>query len=228
MLVGHFAAAFVAKRVEPKVSLGTYALAAMLPDLLWPVFLLGGIEHAHYKAGMGAAKYLDTSDAALNQIALSHSLLTGVLWGALFAGSYFFMRRYALAAWVIFAAVVSHWILDAVSLRMPLAPRMHKYLGAGLWNSIPATVIVEGGLWVVGIIVYVRATQAKTRSGVLVFWIVVGLLTLVWYHNIAGAPPPDPRAAPVASLILFSLLVAWAYWMNRVRPARAAGVEGTR
>jgi hypothetical protein len=34
MLVGHFAVALLAKRVEPKISLGTLALAAMLADLL--------------------------------------------------------------------------------------------------------------------------------------------------------------------------------------------------
>ena len=34
MFVGHFAVAFVGKRVEPKIFLGTLLLAAMLPDLL--------------------------------------------------------------------------------------------------------------------------------------------------------------------------------------------------
>jgi len=38
MLVGHFAVAFVGKLVEPKPSLGTLVLAAMLPDILWPIF----------------------------------------------------------------------------------------------------------------------------------------------------------------------------------------------
>ena len=46
------------------------------------------------------------------------------------------------------------------------------------------------------------------------------LLTLVWYNNIAGPPPPNPRTAPVFSLGYFSLVVAWAYWMNRLRPAK--------
>lgn len=45
MFVGHFAVAFAAKRVEPSVSLGTYFAAAQLPDLLWPYFLLTGVEH---------------------------------------------------------------------------------------------------------------------------------------------------------------------------------------
>jgi hypothetical protein len=39
MLVGHFAVGFAAKRVEPRVSVGTVLLAAMLADILWTVFM---------------------------------------------------------------------------------------------------------------------------------------------------------------------------------------------
>ena len=44
--------------------------------------------------------------------------------------------------------------------------------------------------------------------------------TLVWYNNITGPPPPSARVAGVTSLIFFSLTVAWAYWINRLRPAK--------
>jgi hypothetical protein len=37
------------------------------------------------------------------------------------------------------------------------------------------------------------------------------VLTLVWFNNIAGPSPPDPRTAPVASFTVSSLIVAWAY-----------------
>jgi len=46
------------------------------------------------------------------------------------------------------------------------------------------------------------------------------LVTLLWLNNIAGPPPPDSRIAPLASLIYFLLVVAWGYWLNRLRPAR--------
>jgi len=51
MLVGHFAIGLTAKRVEPKISLGTLVLAAMLADFLWCVFMLAGIEHVQFKPG---------------------------------------------------------------------------------------------------------------------------------------------------------------------------------
>jgi hypothetical protein len=218
MFVGHLAVGLVAKRIEPKLSLGTGVLAAMLVDLLWAIFLIAGIEHVHFKSGMGAGNYFDAYD-----IAMSHSLLMGAVWAALFAAAYFLRRHYPRGAWILFAAVLSHWFLDFVSHRadMPLAPGVHRYFGLGLWNSIPATLIVEGGFWLVAIVLYTRATRPKNRTGVYAFWSVVVLLTLAWYNNIAGPPPRNPHTAPIVSLIFFSLVVAWAYWTNRLRPAQA-------
>ena len=44
MFIGHFAVGFAAKRVAPRVSLGTLFLAAQFIDLLWPTLLLLGVE----------------------------------------------------------------------------------------------------------------------------------------------------------------------------------------
>lgn len=137
--------------------------------------------------------------------------------------AYYLRRHYPRGAWVLFAAVLSHWVLDVVSHRpdMTLAPGIPTLLGLGLWTSIPATLIVEGGMWLAALVVYARATRPRNRAGTYVFWLVVALLTLVWYNNVTGPPPPNPSTAGISSLILFSMIVAWAYWMNRLRPARA-------
>jgi membrane-bound metal-dependent hydrolase YbcI (DUF457 family) len=216
MLVGHIAVGLAAKRVTPRVSLGTTVLAALLPDLLWCVFLLAGIEHIELRPGRGAVNYLAASD-----MAFSHSLLMDAVWGALLAAVYFRARHYARGAWVLFAAVMSHWLLDFVAHPpdMALGPGVHSYFGLGLWNSVAATIVVEGGMWVLATIIYVRATRPKGRTGVYAFWIGAAFLTLTWYGNISGAPPPGARAMAVSSLIFFSSVVAWAYWMNRLRPA---------
>jgi hypothetical protein len=44
MFVGHIAVAMIAKRARPAPSLGWYVAAASTLDLLWPIFLLIGIE----------------------------------------------------------------------------------------------------------------------------------------------------------------------------------------
>jgi hypothetical protein len=217
MLVGHFAAGLLAKRVEPKLSLGTLVLASMVADFLWCIFAIAGIEHIKFKPGRGAANYADFYDTAW-----SHSLLTNVVWGALFAGAYFWLRRYKRGALVLFLIVLSHWLLDFVAHRpdMSLAPGTNRFFGLGLWTSIPLTIIVEGGFWLLAVVLYVRATTPKSRLGIYAFWIVCALLTLAWYNNIAGPPPPDAGAAAISSLVFFSLVVLWAYWMNRLRPAK--------
>jgi LexA-binding, inner membrane-associated putative hydrolase len=215
MHVGHFAAGLIGKPLEPKLSVGTLVLASMLADLLWCVFTLAGIEEVRFGTGLGAANYFQ----AIN-IALSHSLVMLVVWGVVFAGVYFLVRRNLRGAVLLFCLVVSHWLLDVIAHKpdMPLFPGGAQRLGFGLWTSIPATIIVEGGLWVIAIVLYLRATPPKGRLAFFVFWPVVLLLTLFWYSNIAGPPPPNPAIAPIFSLIYFSLVVAWSYWINRLRP----------
>jgi hypothetical protein len=216
MLVGHIAVGLAAKRITPRVSVGTTVLAAVLPDLLWCTFLLAGVERITLKPGRGAVNYLAASD-----IAFSHSLLMDAVWGALLAAAYFLARRYAHGAWMLFAAVMSHWLLDFVAHGpdMALAPGFDWRFGLGLWNSVASTIIVEGGMWLLAIMVYARATRPKGRIGVYAFWIGVAFLTLAWYGNISGPPPASVRAMAISSLIFFSCVVAWAYWMNRLRPS---------
>ena len=52
MFLGHFAAAAVGSRLEPRLRLGTALVAAQLPDVLWPVFLLAGVENATIAPGV--------------------------------------------------------------------------------------------------------------------------------------------------------------------------------
>jgi len=218
MLVGHFAAAMIGKRVEPKLSLGTLGLAALVADVLWCIFMAAGLESVHLTAGARGAGHYLTAD----RIAWSHSLLTNVLWGGVLAAAYFVRRRNPRGAWVLLAAVLSHWLLDTVSHSpdMPLAPATSVRFGMGLWTSVPATLIVEGGFWLIAIALYASATRGRSVIAALPFWGAIPILTLIWYNNIAGPPPPNLRTLPYASLTLFALVVAWAYWVNRLRPTR--------
>jgi len=206
VLVGHFAVALAGKRVEPKLSLGTLTLAAMLPDVLWPIFTMAGIEYTGLKQG----SISDGLDAAF-----SHSLLTVPIWAILFAAVYFLLYRNRRAAVILFLTVFSHWVLDSISGKNPLAPGTNIYFGLGLWRFFVPTLIVEGGLWLAALVLYVRGTKARNFAGKYFFWLVIGFLTLIWVGNIrSGAPPPS---AVAGSLIFFLLCVAWAYWMNTAR-----------
>jgi hypothetical protein len=216
MLVGHLAVGLIAKRIEPKVSLGTWILAALFADLVAFPLLIAGVEHFDAVPGAQLNRTIG------RDIVYSHSLLMNVVWGGLFAAAYFLRRRCWRGAWLLFGAVVSHWVLDVISHRpdMPLAPGVASVYGFGLWSSLPATLIVEGGFWLFALILYTRATRPIKRSGTYAFWTGVVLLTLVWYGNIHAGMDPNPVKAGVGGLILFALMVAWACWINRLRPVR--------
>jgi len=218
MLVGHFAIGMIGKRAAPQVSLGTLTLASMLPDLLGFVFIITGQEHLRMVPGGRGIESVELYD-----ISLSHSLAMDALWAVLFAGFYGWRRRHGAGAFMLFAAVMSHWVLDFISHRpdMPLAPGVTQVYGLGLWTSLPWTLAVEGGLWLASLIVYVRMTSAKNRAGVYVFWLVVALLTASWISNLTASAPPagqSPVSGSIVALVFFSMMVAWAFWMNRLRP----------
>jgi hypothetical protein len=215
MLVGHFAAALLAKRAEPRLSLGTAVVAATLADLLIFAFVITGLEQIEIVRGrFGAANYFKAID-----IGWSHSLAMGLVWSALFGGVYWGLKRSPRGSSVIVAAVLSHWFLDALSHppHLPLSPNGPGHVGFGLWTSVPATLLIEGGFWVAALVLYLRATRSVTSAGRYVFWGGIVVLTLSWYNNIAGEAPSRPEDAPTASLIFFLLWVGWGYWMNRAR-----------
>jgi hypothetical protein len=51
MFIGHFGVAFAAKRLAPRTSLASLVVGAQFLDLLWPVFLLLGLEHVRIVPG---------------------------------------------------------------------------------------------------------------------------------------------------------------------------------
>jgi hypothetical protein len=226
MLIGHVAVGFAAKPWTPRTSLGTLVFAALLADVLWGVLLLAGVEHVQFRSGIGAANYAVATD-----IAWSHSLATGVCWAVLFALLTRQRDADGRAARMIALAVLSHWVLDAIAHRpdMPLAPGLSARIGFGLWTSVPATVLVEGGFWVLALVLFLRRSKPRRRLAHVVLWSAAMFLTLAWYNNIAGPPPPNPRTAPAASLAFFSLTIAWAYWVDRLYgPAIANRLQATR
>ena len=83
--------------------------------------------------------------------------------------------------------------------------------------------MIEGGLWLAALVVYVRATRASNRAGIYAFWPVIAFMPLAWISNFTAPPAAGGMTtAAAAALTFFTLLVAWAYWMDRVRKPEAA------
>ena len=215
MFIGHYALALAAKRAAPMASLGTLFAATSLADLLWPVFLLLGWEQAHVVPGPNPFLTL-----WLDSIPISHSLITLMGWGALFAYVYRMRTGEGRAALVVALLVVSHWVLDYVTHRpdMPLFPGGTP-LGLGLWNSVAGTVVVEGVMLVAGVWLYATATRARDRTGTYGFWALIALLVLSYVGSLFSPPPTARVALAIFAIIFGCLFVAWAAWADKHREA---------
>lgn len=212
VFVGHFGVGLAAKRVAPRTSLGWLIAAPLLLDLLWPVFLLLHWETVRIKAGATVVTPFE-----FVSYPISHSLLAAVGWATLAGIAYWTISRYARGALVIGACVLSHWVLDWVvhAPDLPLYPAGAKY-GLGLWNSVAATVVVEGLVFGAGVWVYARSTRATSRAGRLGWWAFVAFLVVVYAANFLGPPPSQVEQVASVTLLL-GLMPIWAWRFDRRR-----------
>lgn len=216
MFIGHFGAGLAAKRIAPRPSLGTLFLASQFIDLLWPIFLILGLERVEIDPGNTAFTPIDYVSYPY-----THSLLGVLGWSLLLGGFYYIIRRQRLSAVVIGVLVMSHWVLDLLTHRpdLPLIPWIDTKVGMGLWNSIPFTVAIEGFLFVAGAFLYMRTTKAVNRKGAAALWGLLAFLSVMYLMNLFGPPPPSVE--PIAYVGLSQwLLVAWGYWIDRNRQTR--------
>ncbi len=215
MFLGHFAVGLAGKKLVPRVSLGTLFLSVQLVDLLWPTFLLLGLEHVRIDPVSTRMTPLDFYDYPL-----THSLVAMLAWGALFGLGYFATRRGKREALVLGLGVVSHWLLDLLVHRpdLPIWPGGPLF-GLGVWNSAPGTIALEVGTFAIGTFWYLKATEAADRTGTFALWGLIAFLMLIWLGNLAGEPPPNVDAIAWVGQAQW-LLVLWAYWVDRHRVTR--------
>lgn len=216
MFIGHVGAAFAAKRFAPKTSLGTLVFATGFLDLIWPIFLLLGVEHVRIAPGTTAVSPFDFYDYPI-----SHSLLTVLGWSVAVGLGYFALRRHARGAWVVGVCVLSHWFLDWIVHRpdLPLWPGGAGRYGLGLWNNWAASLSVEIAVFAIGLWLYLRETRAKDRVGNVGLLSFVAFLLVAWAATLLGGAPPSVRALAWSGLMLW-LLPLWATWFDRHRTVR--------
>src|SRR5438105_5223591 len=111
MFIGHFAVGFAAKKYAQRTPLVLLLAAPLFADLLWPIFLLVGWEHVRIDPGNTKFTPLDLYDYPW-----SHSLLMDCVWATAFALIYYAIARYWPGAVAIWIGVISHWILDWLTI----------------------------------------------------------------------------------------------------------------
>lgn len=215
MFIGHYAVGFGSKKAEPKISLGTYFMAVNFLDLIWPVFLLSGLEHVKIEFGNTPMTPLSFYDYPW-----SHSLLMSIVWSVVFGGVYYLIKKNKNGSIILGLGVFSHWVLDFISHRpdLPLAPGVDTYLGLGLWYSIPGTIIVELLLIAFGVFIYLKITKAKNRTGSIALWSFIILILIIYISNAFSPPPPGVKALEYTALGQW-LFVALGYRIDKLRTA---------
>ena len=212
MFIGHNAVGFASKKFAPSTSLLLLMGAPMLLDLLWPIFLLLGMEHVRIQPGATRLTPLDFYDYPW-----SHSLLMAAVWSLVAGGAYFAFTRYKRGAIVLGIGVISHWVLDFIVHRpdLPLWPGGPK-VGLGMWNLSIAEIATESVLFAIGIAIYREVTRPRNAIGNLAFWAFTTFLVVVYIVNCFGTPPPNVRVLAWMALSMW-ILPLWAGWFDRHR-----------
>lgn len=220
MFIGHYGVAFGLKKADKSISLGLLFLAVQLVDILWPVFVLLGVEKVAIVPGVTAANPLD-----FTYYPFTHSLLMSFVW----AGLVYVLFRFVpfKAGWqkgkvvlILAIAVLSHFFLDLLVHRpdLPLgfgadSPK----IGLGLWNHPAAAYLLEGVIFVGGLGIYLKTTRGTGFAGKYGILILALFLLAANFINLFGPPPPS-GAAVAASGLAFNLLIAWlVYWLDKKR-----------
>jgi len=215
MFIGHFGISFAAKKAAPKVSLGTLFIATQFVDILWPFLLVFHVEKVAVIPG-----YTKTNAFEFLYFPFTHSLLMGVIWGAVVGGIYWLFKRDTRGAIVVGFCVLSHWFLDLIvhTADLPLTPFGNYKVGLGLWNHVTITLFVEFAIFLAGAYMYAAFTRSKNRIGKWMLLILVSLLSAVQLANTFGPTPSSSILTLFISFItLMVVIIALAYWVDKNR-----------
>jgi hypothetical protein len=153
MFAGHFGVAAAVKSKTPELPLWSLIVSSQLLDIAFIPFSLAGLERME---PLGDGGYGNVMIYAF----YTHSLVGALLLSILAAG---LARKFwgKQSAIITGAVVFSHWILDLIVHRpdMPILPGNIgdlPLLGFGLWEYVPASMLVEILLIAVGVFYYFR------------------------------------------------------------------------
>ncbi len=214
MFIGHFGVGLAAKKVATKTSLGTLFFASQFIDLLWPLFLIFGIEQVKIDPGNTAFTPFD-----FVLYPYSHSLIAVLIWALIFGSIYFLIKKDLKTSVWLGVLVLSHWILDFITHRpdLPLLLGSNSpMVGLGIWNSIVATILIEGGVFILGVYLFIKTTKARNKTGIYSFWSLIIFLIIIYIMNLLGPPPESVDAIGYVGLSQW-LIIAWGYWIGKNR-----------
>jgi membrane-bound metal-dependent hydrolase YbcI (DUF457 family) len=208
MFIGHFAIGLLSKKNVELPSLALMFVAVQFLDLIWPIFVLLGIESLSIDPGNTAMTPLN-----FEYYPYSHSLLMALVWGLVLGLIYYLFKKNRKGALVLAILVLSHWILDLITHRpdLPLSPMSDMKFGLGLWNHPTWAILLELILFGTAAWLYFKSSVPKRKTS---YWILIGFLLVIHIMNLLGPPPPNVMAVAWSANLMW-IIVLWAWWIER-------------
>jgi hypothetical protein len=215
MFVGHYGVAFAVETERNKIPLWVLFVAVQLLDFLWAPLVLLGIEKVRFVPGITATNALD-----LYYMPYTHSLIGALFWSAVaFAIYKIGWRNIASnsAALLVGFAVFSHWLLDLIVHRPDLAIYDDTLkVGFGLWNHRGIEFVLEIGILVFGMIVYLKRNNAIARKiGSIIF--TAALVLIQTSNTFLRRPPSTDRAFAITALVFYTVFAVIAFLLEKRR-----------
>jgi len=222
MFVGHYSVAFAAKSDRNKIPLWVLFIAVQFLDYIWATLVLLGIEKLRVTKGFTAGSMLDSYFHPY-----SHSLIAAIAWSCVAGLAYkifcsrrrFLYRKYA--AFMVGAAVFSHWILDLIAHPRDLAIYDNTWkVGFGLWNYRDPEFALEIGLLGVGIMLYLtrNAMLAIRKGAVITFG--VALVVIQMGDTYVPRNPLTDKATAMGVWVFYTLFVVVAFLIEKILSRR--------
>ncbi len=222
MFVGHYSVAFAAKSDRNKIPLWVLFIAVQFLDYIWATLVLLGIEKLRVIKGFTAGSMLDSYFHPY-----SHSLIAAIAWSCVAGLAYkifcsrrrFLYRKYG--AFMVGAAVFSHWILDLIAHPRDLAIYDNTWkVGFGLWNYRDPEFALEIGLLGVGIMLYLtrNAMLAIRKGAVITFG--VALVVIQMGDTYVPRNPLTDKATAMGVWVFYTLFVVVAFLIEKILSRR--------
>jgi hypothetical protein len=154
MYIGHFAVAYILIRFFPGVPPLVPLIGVGFPDILWPIFILLGLEKAEINPDSPLQKYVK-----FTSYPYSHSLVISFI----ISGSVGLILAYGVsppAGELFVIASTSHWFLDTI-VHLPDLPILgfgpDKKVGLGLWNHQRMAFAIEYIFYALIVLIFMPA-----------------------------------------------------------------------
>ena len=222
MFIGHYSAAFLAKRVAPAVPLPVYFITCQLIDLFWGGLVLLGVEKLRVIPDFTRSNGLD-----LYYMPYTHSLSSAALWSVAAAVLFWLwtpkLAQRARCAAAIGLTVAAHWMLDLL-VHVPDLPLWFDSMkvGLGWWNYRTFALLLELGLLWASVSYCLRAAGENRRRYLMLAAGMTGLQLFSLYKQ-----PSEPAMVALQLLAAYLALTGAAWWAGKARAAattRTAGI----